>query len=200
MYRLSEEHHGLILAKIDCFYNELLGKYEEEKYNEQEYERLREQFKLPKDIIRRDIEDALAWKYGKTHDNLRKNPKYEGVISSFADGWPSFLEEGALTGGAVFNYWSERINSSFIYVAFVAHLIYPSEIPIVDQHTFRAIRYFLSHVGFAHGVRKVPGSLKEIHMLKEFVNTFATSKRVSLREFDKYLMMFGKHVAPRGLK
>lgn len=197
MNELSEDDRSLILAKIDCFYIELLGKYEEEKYNEKEYERLCATFKYPKNVARRDIEDALAWKYGKTHENLLKNPKYEGVISSFSEGWPSFLEAGAVTGDSVFTYWSERTGSSFISVAFIAHLIYPSEIPIVDQHTFRAIRYFLSIVRFDHGVRKVPCSLGEIHKLKEFVNTFATSKNVSLREFDKYLMMFGKHVAPR---
>ena len=197
MNELSEINRTLILAKIDCFYTELLEKYEEEKYNEQEYERLCAAFKSPKDILGRDIEDALAWKYGKTHENLLKNPKYKGVISSFVDGWPTFLEDGASTGDAVFNYWSKRIGSSFISVAFVAHLIFPSEIPIVDQHTFRAIRYFLGQVRFNHGVRKVPASLEDIHTLKEFVKTFATSKNVSLREFDKYLMMFGKHVAPR---
>jgi hypothetical protein len=197
MNGLSEDNRTVILGKINCFYTELLGKYEEEKYNEQEYERLCTAFNSPGGIGRKDIEDALAWKYGKTHENLLKNPKYEGVISSFADGWPSFLEEGAASGDAVFNYWSRQIGSSFISVAFVAHLIYPTEIPIVDQHTFRAVRYFLNQVGFSHAVRKVPGSLGEIHTLKEFVNSFATSMNVNLREFDKYLMMFGKHVAPR---
>ena len=197
MNGLSEEDCSTILGKIDCFYTELLGKYEEEKYNEQEYERLGAIFRSPENIVRRDIEDALAWKYGKTHENLLKNPKYEGVISSFVDGWPSFLEENAASGDAVFDYWSERIGSSFISVAFAAHLIYPAEIPIVDQHTFRAIRYFLGQVNFDHGVRKVPGSLAEIHTLQEFVKSFAERKNVSRREFDKYLMMFGKHVAPR---
>lgn len=197
MNGISEDNCASISGKIDCFYTELLGKYEEEKYNEQEYERLCAAFKSPENINRKHIEDALAWKYGKTHENLLKNPKYESVISSFVDGWPSFLEESAASGDAVFNYWSERIGSSFISVAFVAHLIYPSEIPIVDQHTFRAIRYFLGQVGFTHSVRKVPGSLKEIHTLKEFVSSFAKRKNVCQREFDKYLMMFGKHVAPR---
>jgi hypothetical protein len=197
MNGLSEDNCAAILGKIDCFYTELLGKYEEEKYNEQEYERLCSTFKSPEKIVNKDIEDALAWKYGKTHENLLKNPKYESIISSFVDGWSSFLEENTASGDAVFNYWNERIGSSFISVAFIAHLIYPEEIPIVDQHTFRAIRYFLGQVGFAHGVRKVPGSIDEIHTLKEFVNSFAIRKNVSLREFDKYLMMFGKHVAPR---
>jgi hypothetical protein len=197
MNGLSEDQCATILVKIDCFYTELLGKYEEEKYNEQEYERLCSTFRLPEKIVKKDIEDALAWKYGKTHDNLLKNPKYDGIISSFVDGWSSFLEDNAASGGAVFNFWNDRIGSSFISVAFIAHLIYPKEFPIVDQHTFRAIRYFLDHVGFAHGVRKVPGSIEEIHTLKEFVNSFAKRKNVSLREFDKYMMMFGKHVAPR---
>ncbi len=197
MNGLSEENCTAILRKIDCFYTELLGKYEEEKYNEQEYERLCTLFQAPRDITRRNIEDALAWKYGKTHENLLKNKKYEGVINSFVDGWPSFLKEGITSGDDAFNYWSESIGSSFISVAFIAHLIHPSEIPIVDQHTFRAVRYFLGQVGFRHGIRKVPGSLEEIHTLKKFVHSFAAWKNVSLREFDKYLMMFGKHVAPR---
>jgi hypothetical protein len=197
MNGLPESDCTAILQKIDCFYNELIGKYDDEKYNEREYERLLAAFNSPRNIHRKDLEDALAWKYGKTHENLLKNPKYEGIISSFADGWPSFLEEGATSGDDVFNYWSERIGSSFISVAFISHLIYPSEVPIVDQHTFRAIRYFLGQVGFNHGVRKVPGSLREIHTLKEFVNSFSRKKKASLREFDKYLMMFGKHIAPR---
>jgi hypothetical protein len=197
MNGLSESNCNTILRKIDCFYGELLGKYDGEKYNEEEYQRLCEAFSTPANIEGNDIEDALAWKYGKTRKNLMNNPKYEGVISSFKDGWQSFISSGTTSGDNVFNFWNERIGSSFISVAFVAHLISPLEIPIVDQHTFRAVRYFLDIVEYEHGIRKVPGSLSEIHTLKEFVHSFSNAKNTSLREFDKYLMMFGKHVAPR---
>ena len=79
----------------------------------------------------------------------------------------------------------------------IAHLIAPREIPIVDQHTFRAVRYFLDLVGFEHGIKKKPTSLEEIRTLKSFVDSFSRAKGVTSRDFDKYLMMFGKHVAPR---
>lgn len=197
MNELSDENYALILEKINCFYSELLGKYDIKKYNEQEYERLCSIFKSPANIVKRDIEDALAWKYGKTHKNLLKNPKYEDIISSFVDGWPSFIGMNVSSEDAVFNYWNEKIGASFVSVAFITHLIYPSKFPIVDQHTFRAMRYFLGRVGHSHGVRKVPGSLKEIHTLRDFVCSLAKAKNVGQREFDRYLMMFGKHVAPR---
>ncbi len=197
MENLSASAKDTISRKIDCFYHELLAKYEDEKYDENEYSRLCNIFKSYNTVTQRNIEDALAWKYGKTHENLLKNPKYESVIASLVEGWEDFVKENISSGDAVFGYWNERIGSSFVSLAFIAHLVDPTEIPIVDQHTFRAIRYFLGLVDYKHEIRKVPGSLNEIHKLRDFVSLFSASRNVSHREFDKYLMMFGKHVAPK---
>jgi len=37
----------------------------------------------------------------------------------------------------------------------------------------------------------------EIYFLKALIETFSNTKPVPIRELDKYLRMFGKHVAPR---
>lgn len=196
MDKLTENDQNTILEKIDCFYGELVGKYEEEKYNEQEYTRLCSVFKKPSNVDEEAIECALAWKYGKTRENLRKNPKYENIIKAFKTNWKTYVKEDIKSGDDAFNFWNEKINSSFISIAFIAHLIFPADIPIVDQHTFRSVRYFLGVANYKHGIKRTPNSLSEIHRLKDFVHYFSKAKNVSLREFDKYLMMFGKHVAP----
>ena len=154
-------------------------------------------FRSPRTVEPADIKDALAWKYGKTRENLRKNKRYNPIIKSLVKGWTGFADSGARSGDEVFEYWDQKIKASYISVAFIAHLIFPRDVPIVDQHTFRAVRYFLDLVGNEHRIKRKPSSLKEIHTLKGFVDYFSSAKGVSPRDFDKYLMMFGKHVAPR---
>lgn len=194
---LVDRDKQIITEKIDCFFSELIQKYEAGKYDELEYQRLLRIFQQPAQVGTRDIEDVLAWKYGKTRENLLKKRNYTSVISLFQNNWQDYIEKEITSGEEAFIYWQKKIGTSFISVAFMVHLLFPNEIPIVDQHTFRGARYFLELVNFNHNIKQAPNSLSEIHMLNKFVHVFSERLGKSLREFDKYLMMFGKHVAPR---
>lgn len=197
MRKLSEIDQSMISNKINCFFSELTKKYEKGKYDEEGYIYLLSTFENPKNVKDEDIEYALAWKYGKTRKNFLKNPQYKNIALSFKMNWPDYIAADIRSGDDTFKHWNGKIKTSFISKVFITHLLFPSDIPIVDQHTFRSVRYFLSAVNYNHGIKKIPNTLAEIHTFKEFLHCFSEKKGVNFREFDKYLMMFGKHVAPR---
>lgn len=77
MKNLNQDSEKKIIEKIDVFYKEILGKYENNKYNEDEYLRLCTIFKTPSKITKKDMEDALSWKYGTTKEALLKNKNHK---------------------------------------------------------------------------------------------------------------------------
>lgn len=194
---LTESQSQRIAEKIDYFYDELLQKYDRDKYKPQEYDRLRALFQHPETVTDDDIESALAWKYGKTRKNLLQNSQYKKVILLFQNNWRTYLEHPTQSGEEAFTFFHQKRMSSFISAVFIAHLLFPLEIPIADQHTFRAVRYFLDCADFKRRLKKQPNSLREIVTLKQFLDHFSGIKNIDIRQFDQYLMMFGKHVAPR---
>ena len=197
MKELSDEQKKLISEKIGYFFDEIVLKYESKKYDENEYTELVEKYKNIKLIGPLEIDRALAWKYGKTLVNLPKNRKHQFTLNRVKDRWEEFTEKRITTGEDIFQYWFETLPTSFITAAFLAHLCKPNDVPIVDQHNFRAVRYFLSEVKAESQLTKNPKTWAEIYLVKDFIDTFSTTRCVSIRELDKYLMMFGKHVAPR---
>jgi hypothetical protein len=197
MQILNEQQTSVISNKIGYFFDELISKYEGKKYNEAVYIKLATDFECLNDIQDSHIDIALAWKYGKSLENLPKNPKHQATLSKIKNNWGAFLDRRHNNGIAIFQYWIEILPTSFITAAFIAHLCKPEEVPIVDQHNFRAVRYFLSEVNSSENISKNPKTWDEIVLVKKFIDTFASENSVPARELDKYLMMFGKHVAPR---
>lgn len=203
---LSKKQKNRISKKIGYFYEEIKLKYESKKYDEDKYAELRELFQdigaIDEDVICEDLTDsALAWKYARTVDDLRANGQYTEVRYSLYDNWEEFkLKEWQErpSGKAIFNYWFEEVDYpiSFITAAFIAHLCRPNQVPIVDQHNLRAVRYFLSDVNAENNLTQNPNTWEEIRTVKKFIRTFSADRNVSVRDLDKYLMMFGKHVAP----
>lgn len=108
-----------------------------------------------------------------------------------------FTQKKETSGEKTFHYWYNQKEISFITASFISHLIDPKNFPIVDQHNIRATRYFLNDIKYPHKIKKKPNSIEEIKTINEFINHFSNKKNVTTREFDKYLMMFGKNVAPR---
>lgn len=199
MLELDEKQKNVISQKIGCFYQELVLKYETNKYTESVYDQLLGKFSDLDDVEAVDINRALAWKYGKSLANLSKNKNHESTRYKINDAWKDFVAKGFSTGEDIFHYWISVLPTSFITAAFIAHLCKPEEVPIVDQHNFRAVRYFLSLVNLPNNLKQTPNTWDEIYLLKNFIDIFVKKLSVSSRELDKYLMMFGKHVAPRRL-
>jgi hypothetical protein len=179
----------------------LVRKYEAKKYNEDTYNDLRVRFTTPKALEMEDIEDALAWKYGKKDRAiLHKNPRHRPIIKDLTRIWPQYLSKEPGSAKSTYEYFHRELGESrFISVSFLSHLLFPSEVPIVDQHNLRALRYFLGIGGVENSIKRVDkkNGWKEIQTLRDFIVLFATKNSRTERDFDKYLMMFGKHVALR---
>ena len=89
----------------------------------------------------------------------------------------------------------------FITVAFLLHLLYPSQVPIVDQHNFRAVNALMA--GARHGwlSKKRPSRYSDIRLVGDFMTAVLDAWRRLTpdsvpceRELDKFLMMYGKAI------
>ena len=69
MIRMSAEERNSILTGLKVELKSLLGKYQSDKYPEEEYQRLLAAFAAPKSIGSEVIKTGLCWKYG----HLRKS-------------------------------------------------------------------------------------------------------------------------------
>jgi hypothetical protein len=200
MLIINDEQKEHILDKISCFYNELLAKYDEKTYSEETYRSLLRAFEQPQDVTQQTLELALAWKYGKeTAGALNKNPKYIPITQDLNKFWPMFVSTSPVTARSAFDLLQDNLGSHrFVTNAFLTHLMFPRDFPIVDQHNLRALRYFLNLVSIRHNIRRTTNrnGLPEIVLLAEFIEYFSVQFNVEGRTFDKYMMMFGKHVAP----
>jgi hypothetical protein len=67
-------------------------------------------------------------------------------------------------------------------------------VPIIDQHNFRALNYFLNNSVLSPYAKKNPSNWDDIECLKGFVSDISKSLNKKGEEVDKYLMMFGKEL------
>ena len=77
-------------------------------------------------------------------------------------------------------------------MAFLTHLSHPDEIPIIDQHNFRAMNYLLNHLGYNSQSKKKPSNWNDIIQLKDFMNVVCKKIKKEHLELDKFLMMYGR--------
>jgi len=187
--------------KIDCFYDLILGKYPK-SYREDFYQELINKFNTPENVTHNDIEQALRWKYGKK-DNEGLAPNHINVIKDLSNGWVDYLvylDKDTLTPQKSHEFWMLKLDrkTAYISVSYIVHLIHyqNDSIPIIDRFNWAATRYFLSLGGIK--LPKKPSGFSHIMILKQFIELLLISdERRTFREIDKYLMMFGKHVAQR---
>jgi hypothetical protein len=199
MKGLTKTQENKISKKIDWFYGEIIDKYDESKYDEEEYARLKRVFSDPFDVDYYDLKHALMWKYGKsTEKSFNKNKSHLGTVRTLNNNWKAFASQKLRAGESQFNFLMSKAKSTqYISIAFICHLLSPGKVPIIDQHNYRALRYFLMDSGYKKTMKGSASNWEDIVLLKDFINRFTRGKNRSKRDFDKYLMMFGKHVAPR---
>jgi len=75
-FKLNESQAESISRLMDCFFHEIAAKYEEKKYNEKTYTRLKKVFAQPANVGREQIIQAIAWKYAKQSEKLVNNSKF----------------------------------------------------------------------------------------------------------------------------
>ena len=127
------------------------------------------------------------------------------TINIVKETWPDFVAEAPLGWRAALAFWDKILPpTSFITKAFLVHLSYPEDVMIIDQHNWRAIRYFSTpFLDRAARLPKKPNQAQHLESAEWFVRGVLTrwggsvEERPTRDKLDRYLMMFGKHLAPR---
>jgi hypothetical protein len=183
---LNNSQKEMINRKIDFFFDEIILKYEENKYDEKEYDRLKCLFENAQDVKKVALRHALMWKYGKkTFETFKRNESHVGTVDLLWEKWPIFVKRRLSAGQPQFDFlFSNAKKTQYISVAFICHLLSPDEVPIIDQHNFRALQYFLHDEKYPENVKMKPNSWDDIQSLKSFIDQFTCSEKRNRRELD----------------
>ena len=170
-------------AEIEDF----IKTYDTKKYPAELYKSLKSKFENPQDITFSDIKTALEWKYGKlNHSDYPESHK--AIIRKIFDAWREFESSKDFELEPIFRFWRGKLgNNPFITIAFIAHLV-KEDIPIIDQHTFRAM---LEYRQLPH---RAPKSIADYKEYIQFFMDLESKLGLSESDLDKYLMMFGKSI------
>lgn len=184
---------------IDSSFNYYSEGYDLKKYPISIYKTAQNQFsKLKAD--ENIISSALIWKWGY----LRKTSfpsKQAELIKKIQSQWKYFVKSDACDNPfQTFSWWQsfgKRTGSSmYITSVFITHLIhYKKNIPIIDQHNYRAINYLLNNCKFNRDVKLQPSSWLDVINLQQLINKIHNLyPHRSFEDIDKYLMILGKDI------
>ncbi|MFJ2413031.1 hypothetical protein ACIOMR_28120 [Pseudomonas sp. NPDC087814] len=186
----------LIRGEVRSTYTEHFSQYSYTKYPAQDYQRFKQTLSALKPDAELDL--ALLWKWG--HSGKTNYPGKQGtLIAEISKLWGEYLNWVDVLANAplpkgTFQWWSERLGRQrYITSAFLTHLIHPRDVPIIDQHNFRAMNHLLRLIQ----PKKKPSNWEDITQLKCFLTEASTKLRYSESDFDKYLMMYGRALKPR---
>lgn len=152
-----------------------------------------------------NIRTAALWKFG----HLRKNriPRHhEHLILSLQRQWPALCSTLIGPTAEVFTKLKNAIGGRdpFITVAFFVHLLRSSEVPIIDQHNFRAMNYYCMAVRPAWRPKSKPRTYQDLVTLSSFLSDigcrWVASDQSTVpdeRKLDRFLMMYGKALKAR---
>jgi len=186
-------------ARVRPLFEELLALYDFGKYPAEQYEQFKRDFSEEGRIP--PIEGAFRWKWG--HWGKGNYPDaHKLLISEVSRSWPDFAaSEASGDSRSTFEWWSYRLGrrTTYITVAFLTHLVHHSKsLPIIDQHNFRAMNALVAEVRPGHRWKKKPSSWSDIHSLRAFLLAVLPNlEGRTLGEFDRFLMMYGRHRALR---
>ncbi|MFK7823609.1 MAG: hypothetical protein AB8G05_05605 [Oligoflexales bacterium] len=178
------------------------AKYDIKKYREDIYNDLKNKFSAGM-LTEELIEVAVRWKYGKL-DHNRIPAQHEAIIENFC----KILDKKDLHKKSVRNLidvFDSIFSDAYVTKIFFAHLFKPSEIPIIDIHNYASLRYF--GVNYCDpdkfkitnkSVSRTKNSiLAQSQLLKMMIDDLSFLLKENTYECDKFLMMFGKHLAPK---
>ena len=89
---------------------------------------------------------------------------------------------------------------TYVSSAFLVHLLFPAEMPIIDQHNFRAMNHLLKAVrpGWTH--RQTPSNYADLINLQAFAQELLENwssfghTAPCKRNLDKFLMAYGRFI------
>jgi|GEM_PF-443549 hypothetical protein len=204
---LSAEEAPRVVELIRPRFEDYVANFNERKYPSGVYEQVRRTFGTPQRVIDSDIRDAICWKFG--HLIKKKStipPSHEALIAELQRKWSIISSD--LTGSASEIFLRLRTATGgkgrYVTVSFLLHLLRPSEIPMIDQHNFRAMNHYLMTVRIGWQPKSKPSTYDDLTTLASFMSGTLSSWQAidpatvpSERELDRFLMMFGKALKTR---
>lgn len=190
-----------ISDKILPKFNQVLAEYNYKKYPAQAYVEFQNILANPNQgNINQAISDALRWKWG--HWGKTNFPtSHRNLINEICSHWPEFACSGTHQDAKKdFDWWRGKLGRgrAFISVAFLTHLMHgQSRAPIIDQHNFRSMNYWLNQLTADYKGKRAPSQWQDIQNLKAFMDALLQHIPYSSDELDKYLMMHGRSVKVR---
>jgi hypothetical protein len=200
MLDLSSTETQAIVDFLHKDFASRVQRYDGYKYPEDAYDRLRIAFHTWELVTGDQIRDALVWKYG--HWRKRDFPgTHKNIIVKIQHGWAPFVKSKLSAADQIFDYWTTALSDhqSFITVTFLVHLLVNGKVPIIDQHNFRAMNFFLQ-IQRPHWIgHKKPSKFNDVLDLREFMHSIQECWSSSdypdppnERSLDKYLMVLGQ--------
>jgi hypothetical protein len=187
-----------IVKDIKCFFDLLVRRYDERKYPPDDYKELLGAFQAPHRVGEANIRLALRWKYGKSDGSALAESRL-ATIQRMTVRWKHVM-------------WTERPECwlealrdpdrrahDFVSRAFLVHLCAPDKVPIIDRFSHRAVRYLLGtqRKGFpVGGLPRSSGDLLLVQRFSERMIEVWPGSKPSHSTFDRFLMVFGKNIAP----
>jgi hypothetical protein len=179
--------------------------YDTGKYWPQTYDTVREAFQQPRTVSADTLRQAILWKYG--HLRKRRIPTaHEELIADLQAHWSVVSRELPATADVAFAILYEAFGGAtrYVTVAFLTHLLYPTTVPIIDQHNFRSTNVLIHAVRPTWRIKRLPSRYEDIEVVDQFMRVVAAvwkqlspADAPSLRDIDKFLMMYGKALKQR---
>lgn len=184
---------------INQHFDFFVKQYDEKKYPPQIYNTAKinfSSFTANEEIIKL----ALEWKWGHIGKPNYPN-KHKLLIKEIINEWENFNKSthDKKSADKNFEWWKNKLggktSTRFITIAFITHLIHNEEIPIIDQHNYRALNFFTNNLSLSSNFKKRPSNWNDITKLKEFTYTILLQlNNKTPQDLDKFLMMFGKSI------
>ncbi|HVA39344.1 MAG TPA: hypothetical protein VNF49_01675 [Candidatus Binataceae bacterium] len=196
----SEAKHVVELIR-PCF-DKYVARFNERKYPSAVYEELLRVFGTPQQA-RDYIGQALHWKYGN-FEKENSPTSHKALIKSVQEIWSEVSFSGL--AAEVFRSLDAKVDGKkrYITVSFLLHLLRPKEIPIIDQHNFRAMNHYFKTLRREWRSKSKPSTYNDLTTLSSFLNSIRTrwktsdkARAPSERKLDRFLMMYGKELKKR---
>jgi hypothetical protein len=197
---LTEKEADVVVRLMRRCFEEYVAKYNKRKYPPGIYQDLLKSFCLVSQVSPGDIRTAILWKFG--HLGKKRIPSHhEQLILCLQRQWPALSP--TLNGPIVevFTNLKKALGGRdpFITTAFLAHLLRPREVPIIDQHNFRAMNHYCAAVRAGWRLTSKPRTYEDVAMLSSFLSDvksrWAAADQATVpdeRRLDLFLMMYGK--------
>ena len=203
--RLAPGEASRIWGRIAPIFPDYLSRYDTDKYPPEVYDRVREAFARPTTVTADTLREAILWKYG--HSGKPAIPRaHEQLILQVQRGWPAAVAVLPNEPEQAFDALNRQFGgpTRFITTAFLLHLLHPRTIPIIDQHNFRAVNEYIAECREGWKAKKKPSAYADIVLVSQFMDAVLKEwkdeapRAVPIdRDFDKFLMMYGKELKRR---